>query len=337
MSNVRRSILEEAMRVYTALGLSSLLLVMVVGQTQTVMASDYPDRAVRVIVNVTPGGGVDTTTRIVAQRLEQKLGQPFVIENRPSASGNTGAGTVFHASPDGYMLLASSGSPLALNGWIYKTLAYEPSGFEPISIMSRIPNVLIVRKDLPVKTVADLVSYAKEQPGKLTFASQGAGTVSHLTAELFMMKTGTKLVHVPYGGTTAALNDLLGGSVDISFLPLQAAYEFAKGGKLRILGVATEHRIDALPEVPTFVESGYSDFVSSTWNALSAPPGTPNAILQQLNTAIDETLHDKAIQESLVALQMTPVGGTLAETKIEIEKERKQWGLVAHAAGIQPQ
>jgi tripartite-type tricarboxylate transporter receptor subunit TctC len=337
MTDIRRSILEEAMRVYTAFGLSNLLLVMVFCQTQTVLGSDYPDRAVRVIVNVTPGGGVDTTTRIVAQRLEQRLGQPFVIENRPSASGNTGAGTVFHASPDGYMLLASSGSPLALNGWIYKTLAYEPSGFEPISIMSRIPNVLIVRKDLPVKSVADLVSYAKEQPGKLTFASQGAGTVSHLTAELFMMKTSTKLVHVPYGGTTAALNDLLGGSVDISFLPLQAAYEFAKGGKLRILGVATERRVDALPEVPTFVESGYSDFFSSTWNALSAPPGTPNAILQQLNTAIDETLHDKAIQESLIALQMTPVGGTLAETKIEIEKERKQWGLVAHAAGIQPQ
>ena len=320
-----------------AFGLISLLLITALYQPQTAAAADYPDRAVRVIVNVTPGGGVDTTTRIVAQRLEQKFGQPFVIENRPSASGNTGAGTVFHATPDGYMLLASSGSPLALNGWIFKSLAYEPSGFEPISIMSRIPNVLIVRKDLPVKNVKELVSYAKEQPGKLTFASQGAGTVSHLTAELFMMKTGTKLVHVPYGGTTPALNDLLGGTVDISFLPLQAAYEFAKGGKLRILGVATEQRVEALPDVPTFVESGYPDFISSTWNALSAPPGTPDAVLLQLNKAVDEVLHDKVIRENFGALQMTPVGGSLAETKAEIEKERKQWGLVAHAAGIEPQ
>lgn len=304
---------------------------------QSAVAADYPDRAVRIIVNVTPGGGVDTTTRIVAQRLEQKLAQPFVIENKPSASGNTGAGAVFHATPDGYMLLASSGSPLALNGWIYKSLAYEPSGFEPIAIMSRIPNVLIVRKDLPANSIQELVAYAKDHPGKLTFASQGAGTVSHLTAEMFMLKTGTKLIHVPYGGTTPALNDLLGGTVDISFLPLQAAYEFAAGGKLRILGVATAQRVAAMPQVPTFVESGYRDFISSTWNALSAPPATPDDILLRLNKAVNDVLNEKAIRENFEALQMTPVGGTLAETKTEIAKERDQWGLVAHAAGIEPQ
>jgi len=304
---------------------------------QTATAADYPDRAVRVIVNVSPGGGVDTTTRIVAQKLEQKLGQPFVIENKPSASGNTGAASVFHAPPDGYMLLSSSGSPLALNGWIFKSLSYEPTDFEPISIMSRIPNVLVVRKDLPAKSVKELVAYAKAEPGKLTFASQGAGTVSHLTAELFMMKTGTKMVHVPYKGTTPALNDLIGGTVDFSFLPLQAASEFAKGGQLRILAVATEKRVEGLPDIPTLVESGYPGFISSTWNALSAPPGTPPAILSRLNAAIAEVLQDKTVLSRFADLQMAPVGGSLVDTKAEIEKERQQWGVVARAAGIEPQ
>lgn len=300
-------------------------------------AADYPNRAIRVIVNVSPGGGVDTTTRIVAQRLEQKLGQPIVIENKPSASGNTGAAQIFHAPPDGYLLLSSSGSPLALNGWIFKSLSYDPSGFEPISIMSRIPNALIVRKDLPAKNVKELVAYAKANPGKLTFASQGAGTISHLTAELFQMKTGTKLIHVPYKGTTPALNDLIGGTVDLIFLPLQAGFEFAKGGQLRILAVATEKRVDMLPDVPTLVESGYPDFISSTWNALSAPPGTPPALLTQLNAAIEDVLQDKAIQTRFSELQMTTVGGSLAQTKNEIEKERQQWGEVVRAAGIEPQ
>ena len=326
------------MQIDKTIGLAStLLLAITLGHLHPAAAADYPDRAVRVIVNVSPGGGVDTTTRIVAQRLEQSLGQPFVIENKPSASGNIGAASVFHAPPDGYMLLSSSGSPLALNGWIFKSLSYEPTGFEPISIMSRIPNVLVVRKDLPANTVKDLVGYAKAEPGKLTFASQGAGTVSHLTAELFMMKTGTKMVHVPYKGTTPALNDLIGGTVDLSFLPLQAAYEFAKGGQLRILAIATEKRVDMLRDVPTLVESGYPDFISSTWNALSAPPRTPPEILSRLNSAIAEVLKDKTVQSRFADLQMAPVGGSLADTKAEIEKERQQWGVVARAAGIEPQ
>lgn len=326
------------MRVDRMMALSGgLFLAVSLGQLHDAAAADYPDRTVRIIVNVSPGGGVDTTTRIVSQKLEQKLGQPFVIENKPSASGNTGAASVFHAPADGYMLLSSSGSPLALNGWIFKSLSYEPTGFEPISIMSRIPNALVVRKDLPAKTVKDLVAYAKAEPGKLTFASQGAGTVSHLTAELFMMKTGAKMVHVPYKGTTPALNDLIGGTVDLSFLPLQAAFEFAKGGQLRILAVATDKRVDMLPDVPTLVEAGYPDFISSTWNALSAPPGTPPAILNRLNAAIAEVLQDKTVMSRFADLQMTPVGGSLADTKSEIEKERQQWGVVAKAAGIEPQ
>jgi tripartite-type tricarboxylate transporter receptor subunit TctC len=165
-------------------------------------ASDYPNRPVRIIVNVAPGGGVDTATRIVAQRLAERMGQPFVVENRASASGNVGAEAVFHAVPDGYTLLSSSGSPLAINGWIYRKLNYDPAGFEPVAIMSRIPNVLVVRNDFPAATVKDFIDYVKAHSGKVSYASQGSGTASHLTAELFMALTKTSLVHVPYKGTS---------------------------------------------------------------------------------------------------------------------------------------
>jgi tripartite-type tricarboxylate transporter receptor subunit TctC len=223
--------------------------------------ADYPNRPVRIIVNVSPGGGVDTATRIVTQRLADRMGQPFVVENRASASGNVGAEAVFHAEPDGYTLLSSSGSPLAINGWIYKKLNYDPAGFEPIAIMSRIPNVLVVRNDFRARTVADFIAEVNAHPGKVSYASQGSGTASHLTAELFMALTKTSLVHVPYKGTSPALNDLVAGHVDCSFIVLSSALELAKAGKLRILAVATDKRVDVLPDVPTMAESGYPDLV----------------------------------------------------------------------------
>jgi tripartite-type tricarboxylate transporter receptor subunit TctC len=295
---------------------------------RTIWAQSYPSRPVRIIVNVSPGGGVDTATRLVAQRLADKLGQPFVVENRPSASGNVGAEVVFHAEPDGYTLLSSSGSPLAINGWIYKKLAYDPAGFEPIGVMSRIPNVLAVRNDLPPKTPQEFIAYAKARPGVVSYASQGAGTASHLTAELFMALTGTKLVHVPYKGTSPALNDLVAGHVDSSFIVLSSANELAQAGKLRILAVTTDKRVDVLPSVPTMAEVGYPKLISSTWNALSAPPRTP---------AINEALQDVQVRNRFRELQLITAGGSLAETKALIEVERGQWGEVVRAAGIQPE
>ena len=166
-------------------------------------AADYPSRPVKIIVNVAAGGGVDTATRLIADKLRARLGQPFVIENRPGAGGNIGAEVVFAAEGDGYTLLASSPTPLAINGWLYKKLNFDPAGFEPVGLMSRIPNVLVVRPDFPAKSVAEAVAYAKANPGKLSYGSQGIGTASHLTGELFMSQTGTKLVHVPYKGNTS--------------------------------------------------------------------------------------------------------------------------------------
>jgi tripartite-type tricarboxylate transporter receptor subunit TctC len=288
----------------------SLLLAAVTIAAAQPGASDYPNRPVRIIVNVAPGGGVDTATRIVAQRLAERMGQPFVVENRASASGNVGAEAVFHAVPDGYTLLSSSGSPLAINGWIYKKLNYDPAGFEPVAIMSRIPNVLVVRNDFPAATVKDFIDYVKARPGKVSYASQGSGTASHLTAELFMALTKTSLVHVPYKGTSPALNDLVAGHVDASFIVLSSALELARAGKLRILAVATDKRIDSR---------------------------TPAEIVARLNAAINEALQDAQVQGRFRELQLLTAGGSLAQTKAMIEKERRQWGEVVEAAGIKPE
>jgi tripartite-type tricarboxylate transporter receptor subunit TctC len=299
--------------------------------------ADYPTRPVKIIVNVSAGGGVDTATRIVTQRLSDRLGQPFFVENRPSASGNLGAEAVFHAEPDGYTLLSSSGSPLAINGWIYKKLNYDPAGFKPIAVMSRIPNVLAVRKDFPAKTIQEFIAYAKDNPRKLNYASQGTGTASHLTTELFMMLTDTKLVHIPYKGTSPALHDLVAGHVDCSFIPFSTAYALARSEKLRILAVATNSRMAALPDIPTLAESGYPELVSSTWNAISAPPNTAESIISKLNTEINAILGESQIQSRFTELQLNVAGGDILETAAIIDKERQQWGAVVKAAHIQPE
>ena len=205
---------------------------------------DYPNKPVRIIVNVAPGGGVDTATRIIADKLRARLGQPFVVENRPGAGGNIGAEVVFQSEGDGYTLLASSPTPLAINGWLYKKLNFDPAGFEPVAMMSRIPNVLVVRPDFPAKSVQEVVAVAKANLGKFTFGSQGIGTASHLTGELFMTLTGTKLVHVPYKGNTSnVLTDVVAGHVDLSFIQFSAVHELQQSGKLRVLAVATDKRM----------------------------------------------------------------------------------------------
>jgi tripartite-type tricarboxylate transporter receptor subunit TctC len=253
--------------------------------------ADYPSKPVKIIVNVAPGGGVDTATRIIADKLHARLGQPFVVENRPGAGGNIGAEAVFQSEGDGYTLLASSPSPLAINGWLYKKLSFDPAGFEPVAMMSRIPNVLVVRPDFPAKTVEGLVAFAKANPGKLNYGSQGIGTASHLTGELFMTLTGTKLVHVPYkGSTSGVLTDVIAGHLDLSFIQFSAVHQLQHSGKLRVLAVATAQRLEILPEVPTMAEAGYPDVVSETWNAISAPPRTPAPIVLKLNAAVDAAL-----------------------------------------------
>src|SRR5215471_10437541 len=228
-------------------------------------AADYPNHPVRIIVSTSAGGGVDTVTRIIGAALQEKLGQPFVIEDRAGGGGNIAAEAVYTADPDGYTLLASQPSPITSNIALYKKLNFDPAALESVAVLSKIPNLLLVRQDFPAKTAQEFIAYAKANPGKITFASQGPGTSSHLTAELFMKLTGTKMLHVPYRGTGPALNDLVAGHVDLIFMELASAYKLHEGGKSRILAVATDRRLDLLPDIPTLIELGVPGFLSDTW------------------------------------------------------------------------
>src|SRR5690606_20144096 len=269
-------------------------------------AGDYPNKPVRVMVPVPAGGGVDTVTRLVTARLADKLGQPFVIEHRGGAGGSLGAEIVYKAAPDGYYILASQPSPITTNAVLYKNLSYDPTKFEFAGIMSMIPNVLLVRNDFPAKNAKEFLAYVKANSGKVNYASQGPGTTSHLTAELFQKLTGTKLTHVPYKGTGPALNDLVAGHVDMIFMQLESSIKLHEGKKARILAVTTWQRIPQLPDMPTMEELGLKGLISDTWNAISAPPGTPAAIVTKLNVTLNAVLKEPALVERFKDLLLTP-------------------------------
>ena len=297
-------------------------------------AANYPNRPIHIIVCVPAGGGVDTVTRIVADGLQKKLGQPVVVDNRAGAAGNIGAEAVFNADPDGYTLLAAQPSPLTVNPLLYKKMAFDPTQFEPVAIMTTVANVLLVRDDFPAKTAQEFIAYAKANPGKINYASQGIGTTSHLTAALFEKVTGTEMVHVPFKGTAPALNALIGGHVDMIFMELASAIKLHRAGKARILAVATNARIADLPDIPTLNEAGVKGFESGTWNAIAAPPKTPPAIVAKLNTAVNEVLKEKDVQEKFAKLTLHAAGGTPAHAAAFIKKETQTWGEVIKEAHV---
>jgi tripartite-type tricarboxylate transporter receptor subunit TctC len=313
----------------------SLAIAATSAQAQT--AADYPNRPVRIIVNVTPGGGVDIATRLVAQRLSERLGQTFVVENRAGAAGNAGAEAVYRAAPDGYTLLASFNSTVSISDYLFKGLNYEPLGFEPVSVLTQIPLALVVRPDFPARDAKEFLAYAKANPGKLTYASNGVGTAGHLTAEFFMALTGTKMTHVPYKGTAPVLSDLMAGHVDLTFIQYSAFYELHKAGRVRILATASEKRLDSLPDIPTMAELGLPEIISKTWNVISAPPKTPHPVLAKLNTLIDEILKSPEVQARFAETHTLTEGGSLDYAKKYVLEDRERWSKVIAAAGIQPE
>ena len=298
--------------------------------------ANYPNRPVHIIVCVPAGGGVDTVTRFIAEKLEKMLGQPVVVENRSGAGGNIGAEVVFKSDPDGYTLLASQPAPITVNPLLYKGISFDPTKFEPVAIMTIIPNVLLVREDFPAKTAQEFMAYAKANPGKINYASQGIGTTSHLTAALLEHLAGIKLQHVPYKGTAPALTDLISGHVDMMFSELASAKKFSDAGRARILAVATKQRLPQLPNVPTFEELGVKGFESITWNAISAPPKTPRAIVAKLNEAIEDVLASPEAKAHFAKINAQLASGSPAQATAFIEKETKTWGGVIKQAGIQP-
>jgi tripartite-type tricarboxylate transporter receptor subunit TctC len=299
-------------------------------------AADYPKRPIRIVVCVPAGGGVDTVTRIVADKLGQRLGQPVVIENRTGQSGNIGAEFVYGSEPDGYTLLASQPAPLTVNVLLYKKINFDPTAFIPVAIMTAIPNTLTVRPDFPAKTLEEFIAYARAHPDTLNYASQGTGTTSHLTAELFSTKTGIRMLHVPYRGTAPAINDLISSHVDLMFTEMASAIELHKGGRARILAVSASERSPLMPDIPTFIESGVPDFLSDTWNAISAPPKTPPAIVAKLNAAIVDALKMPDVQERLRKINTTPQATTLEQAAALVKADTERWTAVIKAANLKP-
>jgi tripartite-type tricarboxylate transporter receptor subunit TctC len=296
--------------------------------------ADYPTRPIKIIVCLPPGGGVDTVTRIVSEKLQRRLGQTIVIENKGGQSGNIGAEAVFNAEPDGYTLLASQPAPITTNPLLYKSMSFDPARFTPVAVLTAIPNTLTVRANFPAKNVQEFIAYAKANPGKITYASQGNGTTSHLTGVMFEQATGAKLVHVPYRGTAPAINDLMGGHVDVLFNEVATSTEMHKSGRARILAVTTPQRVPELPDIPTMQEAGLAGFVSDTWNAISAPPKTPASIVAKLNGAINEVLAAPEMQAQMKMMHLQPVGGTPAQMAEIVKADTRRWGDLIRAANV---
>jgi len=296
-------------------------------------AQHYPSRAVKIIVPFPAGGTADVMPRIFSDWLAKKWGEPVVIENRSGAAGNIGAEAVAKADPDGYTLLSAPPPPLVINQNLYPRLGFDPTEFVPIVIMGRVPNALVLNARVPLASVADVIAYAKANPGKLTCATQGNGTTSHLTSELFQLKAGVKFQQVPYRGSAPALTDLAAGNVDLMFDNLGASNALVKGGQLKLLGVASPKRMAALADVPTIAET-LPGFESVTWFAIAAPPKTPQAVIDKINADVNEALHQAEIRDRLAQLSAEPMGGTPQVTAAYMREEIERWGNVIKAANV---
>jgi len=300
------------------------------------MAQTYPTRPVRIIVNFPPGSTGDLTTRLIAQWLSEKLGQPFVIETRPGAGGNIGTEAVVKAPADGYTL-GLIGSSDAINATLYEKLNYNfVRDIAPACGSHRGPLVMVVNPSFPANSVLEFIAYAKANPGKLNVASAGNGSVNHVAGELFKIMAGIDMVHVPYRGTPPALTDLLGGQVQVMFGTMPASIEHIRAGRLRALAVTGTTRWDALPNIPTVGEF-ISSFEVSLWNGLGAPKNTPPEIIDKLNREINFALDDSKIRASLADLGSAPFPGSPADFGKLIVEEVEKWGKVVKSAGIKPE
>src|SRR5690242_1091854 len=299
-----------------------------------VRAQDYPARVVKIVVPFPAGGTADVMPRIVADRLSRKWGQSVIVENHTGAGGNIGAEFVAKSDPDGYTLLASPPPPLVINQNLYPHLGFDPLQFVPIVVMARVPNALVVNPDkIVAKNITEFIAYAQSNPGKITDATQGNGTTSQLTSEMFQMMAHVKLQNVPYRGSAPALNDLVAGSVDCMFDNLGVSLQLVKAGKLKLIAVASAQRMASLAEVPAIAES-LPGFESVTWYTVAAPPHTPAAVVDKVNAGMNEALRDPEVQKRLAELSAEPVGGTPAQTADYLKQEAARWKYVITAAHV---
>jgi tripartite-type tricarboxylate transporter receptor subunit TctC len=321
-SAVRRLLLTAAA------GVAALMMALPASQAQ-----DYPNRTVRIIVPFPAGGTADAMPRVIADYLSRKWGQPVVIENRSGAGGNVGAEAAYKSEADGYTLLSAPPPPLVVNHNLYPKLGFDPLRFEPIAVMGLVPNALLTNPGFPPKSVAEVIAYGKANPGKIISATQGNGTTSHLTSEMFQMMGGFKLTHVPYRGAAPALTDLVGGTANIMFDNLGVSLNQVQGGKIKLLGVAAAKRMASLPDVPTIGET-LPGFESAAWFAVVAPPGTPKQIVEKLNADINEALRDPGVAKRMAGMSAEIVGGSTAATAKYFRSEVDRWHKVIKAANI---
>ena len=301
---------------------------------QTAEAQAYPDKPVRIVVPYVAGGNLDVTARLFAEGLAAELGQPFFVENRPGANGNTGTAQVARTPPDGYTLAMVSVGTMAINPAMYRNMTFDPEkDLAPISIISTAPMALVANNAMPFRTMAELVAYARANPGKLNFGSGGVGTLAHLSAEMLRARTGIDIVHVPYKGASLALNDAMAGTIQVVFDTLNTSAPLIKDGRLRGIAVTSAKRSAAFPNLPTIGEGGVNDYVAETWAGLVAPAGTPRETIMRLQTAIAKIAAREQTQSRLAATGSEAVAGTPEQFVTTLRADRARWAEIVRISG----
>jgi tripartite-type tricarboxylate transporter receptor subunit TctC len=301
-------------------------------------AQDYPVRPVKVIVPTPPGGPVDVIARITANYLQNTLGQAFVVENRAGAGNTIGSKDAADAAPDGYTLLYTAASGQVIAPLLHPDAGYDPlKSFDPIALVGESSNILVVNPSVPAKTVAELVAYAKANPGKVNFSSGGIGVLPHLIGEMFKAQAGIDIVHVPYKGGGPSITDLIAGNVQMTFEGTAVLLPLIQSGRLRALAVTTPKRIPQLPDVPTMIESGFPNFVSASWTGLLAPAHTPEPVITKLNATVNQGLKTPELISALERLSNAPLGGTPADFTTVIKADLGKWSPIVNALGLNKQ
>jgi tripartite-type tricarboxylate transporter receptor subunit TctC len=305
----------------------------------TAIAADvYPSKPVRIVVPFPPGGPADVLARTVGDKLQATLGQPVVVDNRPGAGGNIGMELVAKAAPDGHTLALAPAGNLTVNPSLYRNVPYDVArDFAPVTVIAAVPNVLVINAQVPAKDLAELIAYAKANPGKLNFASPGAGSGAHLAGELLKSSAGIEMVHVPFNGIAPAVTAVVAGDVQVMFAGTSSAMPHVASGKLRALGVASPKRIASAPALPTLDESGLPGFDVTSWYSIVAPAGTPAAVIERLQREIAKALETPDVKTKLAGLGAEPVANTPSDFAGMIRVESAKWGKIVKDANIRPE
>ncbi|MBS0454159.1 MAG: tripartite tricarboxylate transporter substrate binding protein [Proteobacteria bacterium] len=315
----------------------ALALLIVACCAQAAVAQDYPNKPVKLVVPFPPGGSVDLVARLVGKSLQDSLKQPFVVDNKPGASGNIGAAFVAASPPDGYTLLVGSAGVFAANQYLYANPPLDPQkAFAPIMRIVDQPNILVVSPQSPAHSVKELIALAKARPGKVSFGSASVGSAQHFASEIFMQQAGVQMLHVPYKGGAPALTDLMGGQIDMLFDTSPTALPYVKSGKLRALAITSSQRSPLLPDVPTMKEAGLPAFEVVTWTGIAAPAGTPQPVVDRINAAIKAALGGE-LSRQLAETSLIPVGDTPAAFREFIRKDAQSYEALVRSAQITPQ